>query len=1151
VKSITDHLKTIRLAAMKADLSVLAWMIYFGLLVLGLLMIVTEGIFYLSPSVRSATWHVLFILGFLALTGLLVTSFFIFRNRIPRYRLATLARRVGALAFSKEDTVVNALQLERSLEKSSSPVLSKTYIDEVVRALEKLDLNSLFPSTHIHRWRNLTAGMLVILTLTILFTWDQSSAAVYRWAHPKTEFAVPKPFALKSLSGDIHLLGGESTTIRIQAFYNQPDTVYLELSTPADSTDKPTGGNIKTLSTSPDSNGLYTFTLDKVDQDYLYRAMVPAKHFWQAWREVSSPEYRVLVTDRPTMESFSITVIPPKYSRLKPQTQTGNQANVQGLKGSTIAIRLTSNRPLSKSYVDLDGKEITLTTRGRHAEGDFVLNTDGIFTINLIDRRGITNRDPIPYHLQVIPDLNPDLNIINPPTEVELGSDLLIPIEVRIEDDFGFSNLQVGYEVRRPAYLQAEPLISIFTIPIPDPTRLSQEIRTVWDLSDLGLMPEDEVHYHFELYDNDDVSGPKKSISGNFIARLPSLADLFTTMESGEQEFIKETELSQDDLKLLQERLEEAELDLIKSDAVDWEQQQEIKQTLEKAAAEVEKLQKLAENLKALAEMAEKHGLFSPELMKKFKALQELVNELISEEMLRNMDQVREALENMDLKDLMSAVQDLTQNVDTLEKDLDRFIDIFKRIQAEQKMDEVRKRLEQLTEQQQILDDKIRETDEDSDPSAFARLSQEEQWNLEEFQNIKDVMEKAAEAMQDYSPASAEALDALRNSDLADAAESDLSDATRQLKRQQASSAQQSSRSALDKLQSLTQSVQDIQQQFKQETGAEMAAKFQSVMRDILTLSKAQEKLREITANTPRNSPRMRTLAAQQQLLKDQLTQVMSALIELSKETFAITPEMGKAMGMAFGQMEGAKTQLAERNGAGARNSQKLAMKSLNQAALTLYNAAQQMQSGGSSASGFEQFMKQMQQMAGQQQGINNQGMQLALGQMAASARDALLQRMLAKQKQVRKSLQQLIEEMQQSGKQGLGDMSGIAREMDEVLKDIQARKYSRKTLERQQRILSRMLDSQKSLTQRGLKEERISKTAQTLLPYSGPAGLPSDLGQRRSLALEALNQAMKAGYSRDYQTMIRHYFNVLTQTENIQPGTPSEPPEERMIGDE
>ena len=61
-----------------------------------------------------------------------------------------------------------------------------------------------------------------------------------------------------------------------------------------------------------------------------------------------------------------------------------------------------------------------------------------------------------------------------------------------------------------------------------------------------------------------------------------------------------------------------------------------------------------------------------------------------------------------------------------------------------------------------------------------------------------------------------------------------------------------------------------------------------------------------------------------------------------------------------------------------------------------------------------------------------------------------------------------------------------------------------------------------------GLKEERKSETA-TEIFISGPAGLPADMGQRRSLTMEAMNRALKAGYPRDYQAMIRRYFNAIS----------------------
>ena len=151
----------------------------------------------------------------------------------------------------------------------------------------------------------------------------------------------------------------------------------------------------------------------------------------------------------------------------------------------------------------------------------------------------------------------------------------------------------------------------------------------------------------------------------------------------------------------------------------------------------------------------------------------------------------------------------------------------------------------------------------------------------------------------------------------------------------------------------------------------------------------------------------------------------------------------------------------------------------------------------------YEQFLERMKKMSGQQQGINSQSMQLALGQLSAAAQQSLMQRLLKQQRQVQKSLQQLMSETRQSGEQGLGDLGGIAEDIDEVIKDFQNKRYQQRTKERQQRILSRMLDSQKSLTQRGFKEDRKAETANEIV-YEGPSGLPVDYGQRRSLAMEA-----------------------------------------------
>ena len=47
---------------------------------------------------------------------------------------------------------------------------------------------------------------------------------------------------------------------------------------------------------------------------------------------------------------------------------------------------------------------------------------------------------------------------------------------------------------------------------------------------------------------------------------------------------------------------------------------------------------------------------------------------------------------------------------------------------------------------------------------------------------------------------------------------------------------------------------------------------------------------------------------------------------------------------------------------------------------------------------------------------------------------------------------------------------------------------------------------------------------------FKGPGGVPADMGQRQNLALQALNKAINAGYSREHQNMIKRYFNSLSQ---------------------
>ena len=112
-----------------------------------------------------------------------------------------------------------------------------------------------------------------------------------------------------------------------------------------------------------------------------------------------------------------------------------------------------------------------------------------------------------------------------------------------------------------------------------------------------------------------------------------------------------------------------------------------------------------------------------------------------------------------------------------------------------------------------------------------------------------------------------------------------------------------------------------------------------------------------------------------------------------------------------------------------------------------------------------------------------------------------------------------------------MGSLDKIAEDMKEVEKDLGAQNISRETIQRQNQILSRMLDYQKSMREREYSNKRKAETGKEYITLS-PGDLPEDLGERSSRLLQDLLRAQKEGYSRDYLELIKNYFEAVTEYE-------------------
>ena len=228
MKSIVEYLKAIRREIILHDIKVTCWIIYSVVLALFVLGLMFESVFYFSSYVRFAVWIMVLGITLIGVSWLIIIAQKIRRNLLQRYSWSHLAKNAGKYAFPKDDTLINALQIEESAKESSSKELSTAFIQEISKKLAKLDLSKLFPLHRVETWKQVTLIGLTITIFLLAITWKHSVSSLYRWSHPNTEFVPPKPFLLKGTSRHMYVLGGENVTVSFSALGEIPDSVYIE-----------------------------------------------------------------------------------------------------------------------------------------------------------------------------------------------------------------------------------------------------------------------------------------------------------------------------------------------------------------------------------------------------------------------------------------------------------------------------------------------------------------------------------------------------------------------------------------------------------------------------------------------------------------------------------------------------------------------------------------------------------------------------------------------------------------------------------------------------------------------------------------------------------------------------------------------------------
>jgi len=839
--------------------------------------------------------------------------------------------------------------------------------------------------------------------------------------------------------------------------------------------------------------------------------------------EVRSETYAVNIVERPRVTGLKLTVTYPSYTGLEPMVVDENNGSVAALVGSRMTLEIEANREIAEGHlVRSDSITERIDFSGKSGLAAMTIEDDFSYHIRLIDGQGEENPDPIEYMVTAVPDEYPIIDVVFPGFDLNLDETMMIPFTLQISDDFGFSSLVLKYQVVSGGQRGQE---NVAVINFSEQIETEGEVTFNWDLDPFNLLPSDFVLYHFELADNDRISGPKITSTRVYAARLPSIDEIVMQTETQQEGRVFEAEKILREQKEMVERLRQLSEQIRASDKVEWQQQKDLENLLDKQQMTAEKLEEMARQMEESIKQMEKNDLADQQVLEKLMELQKLFDEVATPEMKEAMKKMAEALKNMTQEEIEQAMKEFQMSQEEMVKRLERSIELLKRMQIEQKMAAILKMIEEAFMEQNRVN---LDTEEKLDDQSSSRLSQREQQLQKQMEAIKKEAGKLKELLEESpyedSQGHHEFAELAENSD----AGSDMKKMEEALEALKQKPAMEHGREASRKLGELLSQTQQLMSQLFSDEGQKLAEEMRKAIDDANYLSRKQEEIYGACEKPGYNMPSVREAAAEQEILRQAVGGLIERINKLSMQSPFLAAEVRNYLEQCMSDMSGSCDNLGTGSKRGSLNSQRNAIYNLNRTAVKLLDGLQNQKQCNKGGSCNKQGQK-MQSLCQKQSQINQQtqGQCPNPGEKLGSSQKEGLKRLAAEQGSVRKSLQELQKEFG-NRREILGRLDALAEEARQIEEMLDEGQVGDELIDRQLRIYSRMLDVEKSLNRRDYSRERRAVTAEDILRAS-PGPLEEGNLHGTETLQDRLNRYLQDGYPRQYEQQIKAYFKAIS----------------------
>ena len=1021
----------------------------------------------------------------------------------PLLRLAKLgetlsddqaAKIIGKHFPDVADKLLNVIQLKK--QSSSNIALLEAGINQ--KALELKPVPFVKAVNFSENKRYIKYALVPFLVFAGLYAADREEVLTEgsaRIIDYNTEYIPPAPFDFVILNETLECIQHQDYKLSIQLKGEEiPTDTYLELS----------------------SLPIKMKKLEDHVFEYDFRNTQKSQNFKLNAGGVYSSTYNLNVLAAPSLINFELSLDYPSYTGKKDEVLK-NVGEVLVPEGTKVNWAFFTEN--TDNFDVLWNQERLNTKKESPNQFSFFHRAKASANYTLLPFNiNVPTPDSVNYNFKVVKDGYP---IVDASEVVDSTHLKMRYFQGQIKDDYGFNKLQ--FVIKKPS----NNWDSIVPIEFNKALNLDN-FFFILDMNNLEMNEEASFEYYFEIYDNDAVNGSKKSQSRMFEFNPPSTEELQEQQAEKTEGLKKQLEENVDLAKELQEEFEELRMKLLDKEELSWEDKQQVNEILEKQKKLEKNIEQISQKNKEKNAMMNEFSEQDKRILEKQKQLEDLMDELMTDDMRELFEEMEKLMEEMKTEEWMEKLEELQMSNEDLEKELDRNLEMLKKFEFEQALEESLDKLQELKKKQEELKEA-----NDKKTMPQETISEEQKALKEEFEKLSDKLNNLHQKNEELEKK--ENLDDTK--DLQGSIEQQMKESQENSEQNKRKKTSQSQQKTLDDMEQLMQKLQQAQKQSGENGPPEDIEALRQILENLIDLSLDEEALLTDLSETNKNDPEYVSLIHWQNKLSDDSKILEDSLYALSKRQAQIKATINREMRAISNNIQKSLDNMAERESVKALTQQQLVMTSANNLALMLSDVLQAMQEDQAKKTPGEQQcdkpgpgnpspsdLKKMQdQLKKQMEKMKNGDQSGKKPKNKSGGKD--LARMMERQEMIRQQLEKMADKMEDSENGKTEGLRDAIDKMEKTEEDIANDNITQETLDRQNQIIEHLLEAEKAEQERDEEKKRESKEAQQL-PHQVQDLL--DEYQRNKIKQAELLKTIPPKLRPYYKEKVNEYFQKM-----------------------